>query len=91
MIIIGIVEIIYPIINSTGFIGLTPSLIKSDVVLSLATKIDTNIVIKDKIFKGTLQANEIQKGSLTISFIGNEVPKGEVKLNISLKYDFIQK
>ena len=54
-------------------------------------KSSKNIVIKDKIFKGTLQANEIQRGSLTISFIGNEVPKGEVKLNISLKYYFIQK
>lgn len=54
-------------------------------------KSSKNIVIKDKIFKGTLQSNEIQKGSLTISFIGDEVPKGEVKLNINLKYDFVQK
>lgn len=54
-------------------------------------KSSKNINIEDNIFKESIEINEVQKGSLTINFIGNEVPKGKVKLNISLKYNFIQK
>lgn len=49
------------------------------------------ITIKDKVFKGTLNKNEVQKGSLTISFEGDEVIKGDVTLNINLKYNYVQK
>lgn len=49
------------------------------------------ITIKDKVFKGTLNKNEVQKGSLTISFDGDEVIKGDVTLNINLKYNYVQK
>lgn len=54
-------------------------------------KSSKNIIINDKIFKGTLNKNEIQTGSLTISFKGDEIPKGKIKLNLNLKYDYVQK
>ena len=45
----GITDRLYPKIYSTPFIGLTPNLAVSDEVLSLATKVLVNIVIKDKL------------------------------------------
>ena len=45
---IGIKDKIYPKIKSLDFIGLTPSLIKRDVDLSLAISVDVNKVIKEK-------------------------------------------
>ena len=46
--IIGIIDSIYPNIQSTDFIGLMPNLINNDVDLSLATKVAVNNVIKEK-------------------------------------------
>lgn len=45
---IGIIDSIYPNIYSIGFMGLIPSLIKSDVVLSLLISIAVNNVINEK-------------------------------------------
>lgn len=50
-----------------------------------------SIIIEDKIFKGTLQPNEVHSCYLKISFDGNELPKGNVKLNLNIKYIFVQK
>ena len=50
-----------------------------------------SIIIEDKIFKGTLQSNEVHSCYLKISFDGNELPKGNVKLNLNIKYIFVQK
>lgn len=50
-----------------------------------------SITIEDKIFKGTLQPNEVHSCYLKISFDGNELPKGNVKLNLNIKYIFVQK
>lgn len=50
-----------------------------------------SIIIEDKIFKGTLQPNEVHYCYLKISFDGNELPKGNVKLNLNIKYIFVQK
>ncbi len=50
-----------------------------------------SIRIEDKIFKGTLQPNEVHSCYLKISFDGNELPKGNVKLNLNIKYIFVQK
>ena len=50
-----------------------------------------NIIIEDKIFKGTLQPNEIHSCYLRISLNGDELPKGNVKLNLNIKYIFVQK
>lgn len=50
-----------------------------------------SIRIEDKIFKGTLQPNEVHFCYLKISFDGNELPKGNVKLNLNIKYIFVQK
>lgn len=50
-----------------------------------------SITIEDKIFKGTLQPNEVHYCYLKISFDGNELPKGNVKLNLNIKYIFVQK
>lgn len=50
-----------------------------------------SIRIEDKIFKGTLQSNEVHSCYLKISFDGNELPKGNVKLNLNIKYIFVQK
>lgn len=49
-----------------------------------------SIRIEDKIFKGTLQPNEVHSCYLKISFDGNELPKGNVKLNLNIKYIFVQ-
>lgn len=54
-------------------------------------KSSKNIVIKDKVFKGVLNMNEVHTGNLEINFKGNEIPKGKIELNINLKYDYIQK
>lgn len=50
-----------------------------------------SIIIEDKIFKGTLQPNEVHSCYLKISLNGNELPKGTVKLNLNIKYIFVQK
>lgn len=50
-----------------------------------------SIIIEDKIFKGTLQPNEVHSCYLKISFNGDELPKGNVKLNLNIKYIFVQK
>lgn len=50
-----------------------------------------SIIIEDKIFKGTLQPNEVHSCYLKISLNGNELPKGTVKLNLNTKYIFVQK
>ena len=50
-----------------------------------------SIRIEDKIFKGTLQSNEVHSCYLKISFDGNELPKGNIKLNLNIKYIFVQK
>ena len=50
-----------------------------------------SITIEDKIFKGTLQPNEVHSCYLKISFDGNELPKENVKLNLNIKYIFVQK
>lgn len=50
-----------------------------------------SIIIEDKIFKETLQPNEVHPCYLKISFDGNELPKGNVKLNLNIKYIFVQK
>lgn len=50
-----------------------------------------SIRIEDKIFKGTLQPNEVHSCYLKISFDGNELPKGNVKLNLNIKYVFVQR
>ena len=50
-----------------------------------------NITIEDKIFKGTLQPNEVHSCYLKISLNGDELPKGNVKLNLNIKYMFVQK
>ena len=50
-----------------------------------------SIRIEDKIFKGTLQPNEVHSCYLKISLDGNELPKGNVKLNLNIKYIFVQK
>ena len=50
-----------------------------------------SIIIEDKIFKGTLQPNEVHSCYLKISLDGNELPKGNVKLNLNIKYIFVQK
>ncbi len=50
-----------------------------------------SITIEDKIFKGTLQPNEVHSCYLKISLNGNELPKGTVKLNLNTKYIFVQK
>ena len=49
-----------------------------------------SIIIEDKIFKGTLQPNEVHSCYLKISFDGNELPKGNIKLNLNIKYIFVQ-
>ena len=49
-----------------------------------------SIRIEDKIFKETLQPNEIHSCYLKISFDGNELPKGNIKLNLNIKYIFVQ-
>lgn len=49
------------------------------------------IEVKDKVFKGVLNKNKEEKGSLTISFVGDETLKGNVKLRINLKYNYVQK
>lgn len=54
-------------------------------------KVLNSIRIEDKIFKGTLQPNEVHSCYLKISFDGNELPKGNVKLNLNIKYIFVQK
>ena len=46
--IIGIIDNMYPNIQSTDFIGLMPNLINNDVDLSLATNVAVNNVIKEK-------------------------------------------
>lgn len=50
-----------------------------------------SIIIEDKIFEETLQPNEVHSCYLKISFDGNELPKGNVKLNLNIKYIFVQK
>lgn len=50
-----------------------------------------SIIIEDKIFEETLQPNEVQSCYLKISFDGNELPKGNIKLNLNIKYIFVQK
>lgn len=50
-----------------------------------------SITIEDKIFKGTLQPNEVHSCYLKISLNGNELPKGNVKLDLNIKYVFVQK
>ena len=50
-----------------------------------------SITIEDKIFNGTLQPNEVHSCYLKISLNGNELPKGNVKLNLNIKYVFVQK
>ena len=49
-----------------------------------------SIIIEDKIFKETLQPNEVHSCYLKISFDGNELPKGNIKLNLNIKYIFVQ-
>ena len=50
-----------------------------------------SIRIEDKIFEETLQPNEVHSCYLKISFDGNELPKENVKLNLNIKYIFVQK
>ncbi len=50
-----------------------------------------SITIEDKAFKDTLQPNEVHSCYLKISLNGNELPKGNVKLNLNIKYIFVQK
>ena len=50
-----------------------------------------SIIIEDKIFEETLQPNEVHSCYLKISFDGNELPKGNIKLNLNIKYIFVQK
>ena len=50
-----------------------------------------SITIEDKIFNGTLQPNEVHSCYLKISLNGDELPKGNVKLNLNIKYVFVQK
>lgn len=50
-----------------------------------------SIIIEDKIFEETLQPNEVHSCYLKISFDGNELPKENVKLNLNIKYIFVQK
>ena len=50
-----------------------------------------SIIIEDKIFKGTLQPNEVHSCYLKINFNGDELPKGTLKLNLNIKYIFVQK
>ena len=50
-----------------------------------------SITIEDKVFKNTLQPNEVYSCYLKISLNGNELPKGTVKLNLNIKYVFVQK
>ena len=50
-----------------------------------------SIRIEDKIFEETLQPNEVHSCYLKISFDGNELPKGNIKLNLNIKYIFVQK
>ena len=49
-----------------------------------------SIRIEDKIFEETLQPNEVHSCYLKISFDGNELPKGNIKLNLNIKYIFVQ-
>lgn len=49
-----------------------------------------SIIIEDKIFEETLQPNEVHSCYLKISFDGNELPKGNIKLNLNIKYIFVQ-
>ena len=49
-----------------------------------------SIIIEDKIFEETLQPNEVHSCYLKISFNGNELPKGNIKLNLNIKYIFVQ-
>ena len=53
-------------------------------------KVINNITIEDHIFKETLQPNEVHSCYLKISFDGNELPKGNIKLNLNIKYIFVQ-
>lgn len=50
-----------------------------------------SIIIEDNVFKGTLQPNEVHSCYLKISFNGDELPKGTLKLNLNIKYIFVQK
>lgn len=49
-----------------------------------------SIIIEDKIFEETLQPNEVHSCYLKMSFDGNELPKGNIKLNLNIKYIFVQ-
>ena len=49
-----------------------------------------SIRIEDKIFEETLQPNEVHSCYLKISFDGNELSKGNIKLNLNIKYIFVQ-
>ena len=49
-----------------------------------------SIIIEDKIFEETLQPNEVHSCYLKISFDGNELSKGNIKLNLNIKYIFVQ-
>lgn len=50
-----------------------------------------SIIIEDNVFKGTLQPNEVHSCYLKINFNGDELPKGTLKLNLNIKYIFVQK
>lgn len=50
-----------------------------------------SITVEDKVFKDTLQPNEVYSCYLKISLNGNELPKGNVKLDLNIKYVFVQK
>ena len=68
--------------------------IKKPIIKNILEKEDINNLncerIEDKIFKETLQPNEVHSCYLKISFDGNELPNGNIKLNLNIKYIFVQ-